>query len=398
MQNIKLYKHQENIIYANPSRYLLAHACGTGKTLTGISLANKNCQSVLVICPKSIKETWIRKMTENSTVPDWIVLSKEEFRRDWNKLKRYDGEIIDEAHYFSGINSMMTKALIKYNKKWNIKYRWLMTATPYMSTPWNIFTIATHLGYYISCASFRAQFFYDINMGGRRVPVIKTGIEDDLKKIVNKIGNTVPLNECVDMPEQVFEVEYFKPTKEQEKAISDITDLEHIVKWTKTHQILGGYLTGNEYEVGRQFECDKLSRIIELATDNDRIIITARYLGEIAMIKEALKDIEKDVYVLNGATKDRQDLFDKLKSKKKYVLLVSASVSEGWELPECPLMVFYSHDFALKNYIQLQGRISRISNPKRNVYISLVVEDSIDEDVYKCLDKKEDFHLSLYRK
>ena len=60
-------------------------------------------------------------------------------------------------------------------------------------------------------------------------------------------------------------------------------------------------------------------------------------------------------------------------------------------------MVFYSLDFSHKNHIQLQGRILRINNLKKNTYIYLVVE-GIDTDVYKTIMKKKDFQASLYER
>ncbi len=74
------------------------------------------------------------------------------------------------------------------------------------------------------------------------------------------------------------------------------------------------------------------------------------------------------------------------------------SCSEGYELPTFPLMVFYSYDFSLKNYIQMLGRIQRINAIKKNVYLSLVVKDSIDSDVFTSLKKKEDFDIAIYNK
>ena len=62
------------------------------------------------------------------------------------------------------------------------------------------------------------------------------------------------------------------------------------------------------------------------------------------------------------------------------------------------VMVFYSYDFSLKNYIQIKGRIQRINNIKKNVYFSLVVKGTIDEDVFKCIQRKEDFDIEIYER
>ena len=94
----------------------------------------------------------------------------------------------------------------------------------------------------------------------------------------------------------------------------------------------------------------------------------------------------------------KRQILSQLKNQDSYVLLVNAAVSEGWELSTCPLMIFYSYDFSLVNYIQMLGRIQRANNIKRNTYISLVIKDTIDEAIYKKIQKREDFHINIYAK
>lgn len=393
---MELKHHQQRIVDENPRMKLLAWGTGAGKTLASISLANKNCRSVFVICPKALKENWNRQIKQhgNSHVV-WRVYSKEEFKKLWDKLVPVDGIIYDEAHYIAGVTSQMTKTFIKYCKQNNVKYKWLLSATPYLSTPWNVYVLANHLGERINYIDFKRDFFTEVRMGMRTIPVPKKDkkTEQKLLGIIHKIGSVVKLEDCVDLPEQSYEVEYFKMTGAQEKAIDDIEETTHITKWTKTHQICGGSLKSDGYTEDEDFDCDKFDRAIGIAESNDKLIIVCRYLNEIKRFKEKLG---KDAYVFSGETENRQELLDEIRKKDSYVLLVSASCSEGWELPECPVMVFYSYSFSLKDYIQMCGRIRRLNHPKKNLYLSLVVEDSIDEDVYKTIMKKEDFHLRMY--
>jgi SNF2 family DNA or RNA helicase len=61
-------------------------------------------------------------------------------------------------------------------------------------------------------------------------------------------------------------------------------------------------------------------------------------------------------------------------------------------------MVFYSLDFSLKNYIQMCGRIHRIGQTKKCVYVNFIVSGTIDGDVYKSIKNKEDFQIQIYKK
>lgn len=394
----ELYKHQKDIIEKNPPKHLLAWGCGTGKTRTAVELAYKNCSSFLIICPKALKENWRREIEKwnKGLVTPWLVMSKEEFRRDWDILDNFSGVIVDEAHFFSGVKSKMSKSLLSYTKKHGTKYLWMGTATPYLSSAWNIYMLAQQLGINWNYWQFKNQFFYDVAMGHRVIPMQRDGIEEELRGLVNLMGSTVRLEDCLDVPDQVFETEYFKLSKEQKDAIEGIEETNHIVRWTRIHQVTGGTLKGDGYTQDKRIPCDKLERLKEIVDANPQSVVVCRYIEEIKMLKDEIK--EKEVFVIRGETKDKQAVLDGLKGKKEYVLLISAGCSEGWELPECGLMIFYSYDFSLKNYIQILGRVQRINNVKRNVYVSLVTEGQIDEDVYKSMMNKSDFHLALYKK
>jgi len=60
---MQLYKHQQRIVDTNPDRILLNWACGTGKSIAALILANnKPGMNVLIICPKSVKAKWQREV------------------------------------------------------------------------------------------------------------------------------------------------------------------------------------------------------------------------------------------------------------------------------------------------------------------------------------------------
>lgn len=395
---MKLFAHQQQIVDEFPKRSVLVWSTGTGKSLAAIELAKKAYQPTLFIVPKSLKTKWTEDMP--SEFP-YKIMTKEEFKKEWDKLTVFPCVIVDEAHYFFGTKSQMMKSLKGYFKKWNTPYRYLLTATPYRSTPMDIFIMADLLGKPLNYPIFFRKFFYEIQMGFRRIPRVRAGIEPEIAKIVKRLGSVVSLDECVDMPDQVYETEYFSLTKEQQTAMDRVMDILPIVRYTKYHQIAGGTLKGNEYENSQVFPSDKRDRLVELAEQNDKMIVVCRYNNEIEILGEILANegqTDHTIAYINGSVEGtkRHGILKILQKTRKYILLVNAACSEGWELPDCPLMIFYSLDFSLKNYIQMQGRIQRINNIKRNTYIHFVVKGTIDEEVYKSMMRKEDFHLALY--
>jgi superfamily II DNA or RNA helicase len=394
-----LYKHQQEILDASPNKALLALDTGLGKSFLSLELAKvKNKAPVLIICPKALTQNWEREITEAEIGMPYTVITKETFRRDWDKLPNYPTIIADECHYFASLTSQMSKTLTKYFKKWNTPYRYLLTATPYMSTPWNIFVLANHLDLGLSYWSFRREYFVDVNMGGRMVPLVKKGKEEDIKAIIKKVGFLYAMEDCFDVPEQVFELETFELTPPQKRGIKNITEPEHIVYWTKRHQIENGCLKGDEYTETEYFKSNKTERIRDICLEHKKVAIVCRYNAQIDMLKETLEKDKHHVLLIRGDVKDRDAVVQEVNKLDEVIVLIQASCSEGYELQTVGTIVFASLDFSYKNYKQMKGRFLRANALKKNLFIHMVVDDGVDKDVYNNIMNKQDFSLSLYSK
>lgn len=401
---MELYAHQQRLLDKNPERVMIVWQTGTGKTRMCLALAEKNDLAALIICPKALKTNWIEQAG-----PRHLVLTKEEFKKQWEDLDFFDMVIVDEAHYFFGMKSQMMKSLMKYLKKHKVVRRVFATATPYRSTPLDVYVMRGLIGSPINYRQFVWNFFYEVQMGMRTVKMPKAGMETELSKIVGEVSDVVKMQDCVDVPEQTFETEYVALTREQEIAIKNSVDVSPIVRYTRHHQICGGTLKGDEYEESKFFDSQKVDRLIDILKENPRAIVVCRYNNEIEYLMKKLEksydefskktSTGKPAFFINGSVSgdERYSLVKRLQHEEEYVLFVNAACSEGWEVPECPLMIFYSYDFSLKNYVQMQGRILRINKLKKNTYLSLVVKGTIDEDIFKTVTiKKMDFHESIY--
>lgn len=399
---MNLYNHQKELIQKNPPKWLLAHETGTGKTVTAIGLVeNKSTDllhTCLIVCPKALTVQWAEKIKEFSTQDiEYNILSKENFKKNLKNLPRYDCVIFDEGHYFGGVKSALHKSAVHYVKIHKVNFVYLLTATPYLSTPWNIYALAEILGYKWNYIRYREEFFFPIKMGGRLIWKIRNNIESKIAALVNNIGNTVKIEDCVDMPKSVFELELFELTKSQEKGIELLDDILPIVRYTKIHQICGGILKSDGYSDEKTYESAKLDRVLELIEQSKKIIVVCRYNAEIKMIAEMI--VSRQVLIINGSIDDKDTIVKKANESDDCVLLINAACCEGYQLPTFNLMVFYSYDYSLKNYIQMMGRIKRIDRPQRCVYLSLIVKDTIDQDIYEnVVIKKQDFHAEIYER
>ena len=393
------YKHQQEVIDKSPDKYLFAWGCGCAKTRGAIELMETKTFDVLVIVPKSLVANWKReiKMWSNGNVA-YEIITKETFRRDVQKIRRYDGIIVDEAHFFSGMTSKMSRALISYIKAGGIRYVYALTATPFLSKPWNVYRLAQVLGQEWHYRHFEWEFFNNVNMGGRLIPVLKKGMEPRLAEYVHQLGTPVTMDEAVDVPENNYITEYFELDKNQKKRIAEAYDANPLVRFTREHQICGGTVKGDEFVDSEIFEVDKRQRVLDLAVENNKLIVVCRYNLEIDALENALREAGRKVYVIRGETKDRDTVLQDARKQHEFVIVVNAACSEGWECPEASLMVFYSYDFSLKNYIQMIGRIQRINKVAKRTYLSLITKSSIDEEVFNCVLNKESFHIEIYAK
>ncbi len=251
-----------------------------------------------------------------------------------------------------------------------------------------------------SFLNFRDKYYVRLNMPGRDIyaPKKDTRTKDDLAKLVRSIGYVGRLNDYFDVPPQIYRTIYVGLTQKQKDRMRTLP-LEFpdpIVLIGKKNQVENGCLAGDEFSDGEIFPNEKIEKLLELADEFPRMIIFAKWTAQINAIENAFKKAKKPILTMTGKSKDRQSLILEVNKRLNCAFLVQSQISEGWECPDYPVMVFASRTYSLVDYIQAQGRISRANALKKNLYINLVVKDGIDEAVDKCLESKCDFNERVH--
>lgn len=404
-----LYKHQQQFVDAGYEKHLMAWPCGSGKSLAAAVACIKGGGNSLVVCPKSLVDNWPTELEQanNQYYPDGTggeetgIISKENFKKNVRAIPRYENLILDEGHYFSGHKSQMYKSVLWYIKNRKPRRIYILTATPYLSTPYNIMCYGNLLGKTHGWGywDFKTKFFDDIRMGNRTVPVPKKGMEGDIAKLVASLGSTYSLDDLFDVPEQIYQHEYFDLNAEQKKTIKEIIDILPVVRFTKIHQIESGTLK-RDYMDDLELSCEKTKRVIELCGEHKKIAIVARYNAQLFMYKKMLHDKfpGRTIYLINGENNHRQEDVDKINAEDDAIVLINAACSEGYNLWSVPVMVFASMNFSFKDTEQLKGRILRANKLKKNVYIFLLTKDnkSVDQGVYQSYLEKRDFDAKIF--
>ncbi len=412
----KLYSHQQKIIDEDKPVSGLFMGTGSGKTRTALMLARGN---TLVIAPKTQVEdgNWFREWDKIDMEDDHVfplkVISKETFRRDWEKLPRFDTIIIDEAHTVLGVTpnvrwvkkqaipkaSQLFEAVGQYimlNKPSRV---YLCTATPIRS-PMTVWGAAKLLGQKWDWYKFRDKFYIRLPMPGREVyqPKNDVATKNKLGELVRKLGYTGQLSDYFDVPEQTYKTIHVDLTSAQRVRLKELP-FEYpdpIVLVGKKHQVEQGILSGDEFNKPEEFKNEKIDTILELALEFPRMVIFAKYRAQISAIASTLRTEGHKVLEMTGDTKDRGALIAEANQAKECIFIAQAQVSSGWELPEYPTMVFASMSYSVVDRIQAEGRIHRANALKKNLYITLVARGGIDEAVAKCIDNKKDFQEAMY--
>jgi Helicase conserved C-terminal domain len=413
---MKPYKHQQEVIDKDPKYSLFAFGCGCGKTFLALSLAEGN---TLVICPKTIRDakTWENQL--RSIVVHKIsflkVISKEEFKRDYESLPKFNTVIIDEVHTVLGLTpniryknkmpipkaSQLFEACREYLKHNNPERLYLCTATP-VKNPMSVLAAAWLLGKDWNFYNWRDTFMVRLPMPGRaEIWGVKkdSNSKDQLAKAVKSLGFTGKLSDFADVPPQTHIVKHIPLSASQEKRLKEIP-MEYpdpIVLVGKQHQIEQGVLKGNEFEKSETFESGKIDAILDLCEQYDKVLVFAKYTEQIELITGASKKSGVPVYTLTGATKDRGALIKEAEASDRCLVVCQSQISAGYELPSFRCTIYASESWSIVDHVQSVGRSLRMNKLAPNLYVYLV-SGKVDKAVRDSIINKKDFDARVYLK
>lgn len=394
---MQLYQHQKELLSKSPKRYGLWWKMGMGKTIMALELAHIHGQVALIVCPKPLKEQWIRNCEiypENHTV-----ITKEEFRKIHKEIKYYNCIIIDECHMLSGHTSQLSKALLWCLTNWRPEYFYPLSATPVTSTPYSVMMLMKFFGIPVNYYAFSRKFFIPIPMGRKTIWKPNPKMNGELLKIVRTLGEVKTMNEVTDMPPSVFRNEYIDLNAEQKRAFKDLNEFQSIVRFTRCHQIEQGFIYGDSYVDTVIFPSEKMNRIAELCKQSDKVAIFCRYNEQTSLLTAYLADkCDQEIFVINGSVKNRDEVIQAAEGQSRAIILIQASCSAGYELPSFQVVIFASMSFSYVDYEQSCGRFVRINKPQSVLYIHLLTSGkSIDKAIYDCIKQKKDFYIELFK-
>lgn len=413
-----LYDHQQKILDTIPDKFGIWARPRTGKTPLAIRIACSRVKSALVIVPKHILEQWQNEIaTWNNTDCEFVLYTKERFRIDSiagvvnkgrrktlifsDKIPVCQAVFVDECHrQASNYDNKFFKCLYNYLSCYDVKNVYLLSGTPWNKNPWSVFSYLKLLAYNPDWYNWQSKYFTRIAYGVRAFYKPNPAMFPELVKILQKMGVTVRLEDVANIEEDYEETEHFDLNAEQKKNIKLICDTTPMARNIKQHQLEQGVLKSNGYEPGLSFDCEKDTRILELAEDYPKLIIVCKFLDQIEKYKQALTKAGKCVYIIKGEM-DRpvKEVAEEANTQKEAVVIVQADKSDGFDLKGFSTMVFASMSYSFVSYDQMTQRMKSMAKTEGCTYIYLITRgNSMDKAVYTSVKAGQDFSDSLYER
>lgn len=416
---------------------------GLGKSKIAIDLIqNRGHDTVAIVCPKSVINVWGREFNKHcakefmlanptkrgvrerlkqiqSTWEKAVALNKisvcvfnyeavlNDDLYDWLKATDIECMVADEMHRVKAPGGKQSRALYRIGK--TIPHKIGLTGTPLPHSPLDIYAQYRFLEpgiFGTSFAQFKSRYAVtrDRRINGNSFSEVvgyqrKEELHDKMYQIAYKGDPDV-----LDLPDQHTTERYCtldEKTMKHYHKLNDqfITFLQNqevvsadnaLVKLLRLQQLTSGYIKTDEDNI-RTIGTEKEDLFRDIATDigDEPIVVFCRFKYDLQTIRDVTDDLGREYGEVSGSQNDLTD--DAEYPEDVDVLGVQIqSGSVGINLTRARYAIYYSTGFSLGDYQQSKKRLHRPGQENDVVYIHLVAEDTIDEQVLEALDKREE--------
>jgi superfamily II DNA or RNA helicase len=439
--NFKLRSYQETILeqLKDKKGIGLFMGTGSGKTLTSLMRVKSNpTEKLLIICPQSVVYQWSSVMrkhfggfsifshakTATTAMIDKLIGAKsndyntfifnfEKIAKLPSLLKIVDKSwtiIVDESHRIKSYGSpkkpvKVTHSVLKLGEK--TPHKILLTATPTQGQ------FGGYLDYYpqlkfIEAINMTYKEYYNkyveevkINYGNSPYPVSKIvgykykgEIDEKLalhcKRYIPKFHEQDPEHIKVDIPKAPSYDKIQREFAYKDIMITNVSRKRIALKTIATGNISGLDMYDNHYHY--EDNTEKLDWLSDFLQDTDEVVaIFYQYNVELNALERLMQKLGKKYIVINGNTKDK---FAEIQRQDYDVVLgqfqaMSESL-DGLHL-RCHIEIFFAMPESSLIYRQALGRIDRDGQTRLPIYYYLIMENTIEDDIYKMIEKKIEF-------
>ena len=408
---------------------------GSGKTITSLAKFEElGTTHLLIVCPKSVIGQWednIRKemprrrilqfkkshsangknnvLREQSVNYDTVIVNFEVLHKLTYFLEVVDDTwtiIVDESHRIKNPDATVTKAVLKLGNK--TKHKIILTATPTQGLYGgyvDYFAQLKFLGHLngMTKRNFENSYCITTQVSYMTSPYpikIITGYKnlEPLKGLLNRVSRSYTPKYNDYEPEHI-KIKLEKPASYNRlvrtRAYREIAITNLMRKRVALKTLTGGRVHGQTIG-GDTIEYDdndtKSSWLREFLEGVDTpVVLFYQYNAEKSVILKVLRELNKTYALVNGDTDDK--LAEVRKDVEVYVGQYQAmSESIDGLQHKSNIMIFYSLPESSLLYRQALGRIDRVGQTRPPVYYYLVMQDTVDSDIYDLIERKVDFN------
>lgn len=416
-------------------RAFCLNSMGLGKTVTSLwaydyMRHNKQVNKVLIICPLSTMErTWADEVFKTFPHLDVAVLYGTREKR--RKLLKEDVDIyiintdgiktiqddlkarpdinlviVDEIAMFRNAGTDRWKSLNEVCNKQTSRRIWALTGSPTPNQPTDAWAQCRLVVPANPDVPKYFSKFRDATM--RQINQFKWATKDNANDVVRQCMQPAiryALDDCVDLPEQIFETRDIEMSPEQKKAYKDM--LSKLTTEYKGGQILA---------VNEAVKANKLVQIacgVAYAPDGTEIVLPSNH--RIEVLKETIEESEGKVIifvpltgvlehlvaelgkhwtcaVVHGDTKkhERDDIFSAFQNTADPHVLIAnpATMSHGLTLTSATNIIWYAPVHSNEIYEQACARVRRPGQKKTTVIVHIAGSE-IERRIYARLKDKQ---------
>jgi SNF2 family DNA or RNA helicase len=424
-----LYKYQKELvsIALNEGCYAIFTDTGTGKTPMGLEIA-KHYNKTLVVCPLSIIESaWIedcnkfypdkkiislwhnnknKRIEALNQEADIYVINYEGLKIIYNEIlkKNFDCVIVDESSKMKNHTSQISQTLLQLSE--HIPHRYILSGCPAPNHNSEIFAQMKFVNPEIfgnNYYGFLARYFTQ-DMANPHKWYQTQENKDVFFNRLSLQSKFLKKEDCVDLPDKIFEIRKFTLGKTQNKyyqnILQDIKDninqwskFEFTAKLMKLREVISGFII-NKDETITEFGTEKDNELeVVLDEIGDKpVIVWCQFIYEIEKLAKKFNGVG-----LHSQTKNREQVIEDFKNNKIKLLFAHPKlVGHGLTFTNCSYNIYYSLSFSYEEFKQSQDRIHRIGQTNKCTYVILQAKNTIDEYIYKCLQNKKNVVDELY--
>jgi SNF2 family DNA or RNA helicase len=429
---------------------------GLGKTKTAIDLATMwhldgIIDTVVVLCPVSLRQVWESEFATHCEVPHQVKLMVTNTSVGWSKTaslrvliagveslsqgKTYEllinmlpylgrfAFIVDESTKVKNYKATRTERAIVLAR--HATKRLILTGTPVTQGLQDLYSQFQVLNpQTLALKSFHAfRNRYCITEQVRGAPpgvVAIIGYQNvgELMDLIEPWSLRKEKKDCLDLPEKTYQIRRVELTPEQKKIYKSMKDamvarVEDKLKGTshilEAEMVLEVYLRLQQIAGGFYPEMDKDGKVIavhpipgpnpklnELKDLIDeipgKVVIMCRFRAEVTAIHEALAKIGRNVVEFHGGLKEEEKKASvnefRYGDADVFIGTLQAA-SHGLTLVEASNMIYYSRGFSLEESLQSEDRIHRIGQNDPCTYVSIAAASTVDQDIVEALSQKK---------